>query len=104
VWNPIPAGADHPVKHLASRYQADAALGCNDPVDERVNDRIGNASQVLRTSHGSRLRGEVAPQRVAGRAGKTESLNCKIEFEIVDALAILHGVDDTQVRLDAQCP
>src|SRR6266508_3151878 len=51
-----------------------------------------------------RLLASQVPQRVAGRARKTEPLNREVEIEVVDALAILHGVDDAQVCLDAQRP
>ena len=100
--NPIAAAADHPVERLAGRYQAVAAVGCDGHVDERIDDWIGNAGEILRAPHSGGRRGKITPQRVAGRARKTEPLNREVKIEIVDALAILHGVDDTQVRLDAQ--
>src|SRR4029450_102408 len=59
---------------------------------------------ILRAPHRGRLRGKIVPQRVARRARKTEPLNREIEVEIIYPLAVLDGVDDAQVRLDAQRP
>src|SRR6266542_1444791 len=104
VRNPIAAGADHPVEYPAGRRQARAAIGCDDLVDERIDDRIGNAGEILRALHRGGLRGKITPQRVAGRARKGEPLNREVEVEIIDAFAILYRVDDAQARLDAQRP
>src|SRR5262249_11737920 len=102
VRNPIAAGADHPVEHPARRRQARAVVCGNDLIDERIDDWIGNAGEILRALHRGGLRRKITPQRVAGRARKTEPLNRQVKVEVVHALAILHGVDDAQVRLDAK--
>src|SRR5262249_13315629 len=73
-------------------------------VDERIDDRIGNAGEILRALHRSGLRRKITPQRVAGRARKTEPLNREVEVEIIDPFAILYRVNDAQSRLDAQHP
>src|SRR6516164_5724105 len=104
VRNPIAAGTDHPVEHPAGRRQARAAIGCDDLVDERIDDWIGNAGKILRALHRGGLRGKITPQRVAGRARKGEPLNREVEVEIIDPFAILYRVNDTQSRLDAQRP
>src|SRR5262245_5232107 len=62
VRNPIAAAADHPVEYPAGRRQARAAIGCNDRVDERIDDRIGNAGEILRALHRGSLRGKITPQ------------------------------------------
>src|SRR5215813_8127144 len=46
--DPITAGANYPVEHPAGRCHARAAIGCDDLVDERIDDRIGNAGEILR--------------------------------------------------------
>ena len=55
VRNPIAAGADHPVEHLAGRRQACAAIGCDDLVDELIDNRIGNAGEILRAPQSGSL-------------------------------------------------
>src|SRR5262249_40478489 len=102
--NPIAAGAEHPVEYPAGHRQARAAIGCDDLIDERIDDRIGNAGQILRALHRGGLRGKIAPQRVAGRARKGKSLNREVEVEIINPFAILYRVNDAQSRLDAQRP
>src|SRR5262245_1529464 len=104
VWDPIAAGADHPVEYPAGRRQARAAIGCDDLVDERIDDRIGNAGELLRALHRGGLRGKITPQRVAGRARKGKPLNREVKVEIIDPFAILYRVNDAQSRLDAQRP
>src|SRR5262249_43139011 len=84
------------------RREVRAVVGGDDFVDERIDDRIGYAGEVLRAAHRGGLRGKEAAQRVAGCARETEPLHRQVEVEIVDALAVLHGVDDSQVRLDTQ--
>src|SRR5262249_28783901 len=74
VRDPIAAGADHPVEYPAGRRQARAAIGCDDLVDERIDDRIGNAGEILRALYRGRLRGKITPQRVARRARKGKPL------------------------------
>src|SRR5262249_60014666 len=56
VRNPIAAGADHPVEYPAGRRQACAAIGCDDRVDERIYDWIGNAGEILPALHRGGLR------------------------------------------------
>src|SRR5262249_22946739 len=68
VRNPIAASTDHSVEYPAGHRQARAAIGGDDLVDERIDDRIGNAGKILRAPHRGRLRGKITPQRVAGRA------------------------------------
>jgi hypothetical protein len=45
VRNPIAARADHSVEYPAGHRQARAAIGCDDLVDERIDDWIGNADE-----------------------------------------------------------
>src|SRR5262249_55308654 len=104
VRNPIAARADHSVEYPAGHRQARAAIGCDDLVDERIDDRIGNADKILRAPHRGGLRGKITPQRVAGRARKGEPLNREVEVEIIDPFAILYRVNNAQSRLDAQRP
>src|SRR5262245_55200749 len=104
VRNPIAASAYHSVEYPAGHGQARAAMGCDDLVNERIDDRIGNAGEILRALHRGRLRGKITPQRVAGRARKGEPLNREVEVEIIDPFAILYRVNDAQSRLDAQRP
>src|SRR5262249_34118419 len=66
--------------------------------------RIGNAGEVLRASHRRRLRGKEGSQRIAGRGRESEPLHRQVEIEIVDPLAILHGIDNAHGRVDAQRP
>src|SRR5262249_57039466 len=54
--------------------------------------------------HRGGLGRKIAPQRVAGRGRKGKPLNREVEVEIIDAVAVLHGVDDAEIRLDAQRP
>jgi hypothetical protein len=104
VRNPIAARADHSVEYPAGHRQARAAIGCDDLVDERIYDWIGNAGEILRALHCGGLRGKITTQRVAGRARKGESLNREVEVEIIDPFAILYRVNNAQSRLDAQRP
>src|SRR5262249_16339989 len=90
--------------HPAGRRQARAAIGCDDLVDERIDDRIGYAGEILRALHCGGLRGKITPQRVAGRARKSEPLNRDAEVKILGPFAIVYRVDDAQSRLDAQRP
>src|SRR5262249_34098329 len=46
VRNPIAAAADHPVERPAGHRQALTAIGGDDLVDERIDDRIGNAGEI----------------------------------------------------------
>src|SRR5215472_15298921 len=104
VRNPIAASAYHSVEYPAGHGQARAAIGCDDLVNERIDDRIGNAGEILRALHRSGVRGKITPQRVARRARKGEPLNREVEVEIIDPFAILYRVNDAQSRLDAQRP
>src|SRR5215475_6693064 len=104
VRNPIAARADHSVEYPAGHRQARAAIGCDDLIDERIDDWIGNAGEILRALHCGGLRGKITPQRVAGRARKGEPLNREVEVEIIDPFAILYRVNNAQSRLDAQRP
>src|SRR5262249_15900232 len=104
VRNPIAAGADHSVKYSAGHRQARAAIGCDDLVDERIDDWIGNAGEILRALHRGGLRGKITPQRVARRAPQAEQVNREVEVEIIDPFAILYRVNNAQSRLDAQRP
>src|SRR5262249_52765095 len=79
VRNPIAARADHPVEYPAGRRQARAAIGFDDLINERIDDWIGNAGEILRALHCGGLRGKITPQRVAGRARKGEPLNREVE-------------------------
>src|SRR5262249_23873001 len=71
-------------------------------VCQRIDHCSVNTWKITQPVHRGGLRGKLTPQRVAGRARKTEPLNRQIEVEVVHALAILHGVDDAQVCLDAE--
>src|SRR5262245_63767458 len=104
VRNPIAAGANHSVEYPAGRRQARAAIGCDDLIDERIDDWIRNAGEILRALHRGGLRRKITPQRVAGRARKGESLNRVVEIKIIDPFAILYRVNNAQGRLDAQRP
>src|SRR5262249_6349474 len=104
VRNPIAASADHSIEYPAGHRQARAAIGCDDLVDKRIDDWIGNAGEILRALHCGGLRGKITPQRVAGRARKGEPLNREVEVEIIDPFAILYRVNNAQSRLDAQRP
>src|SRR5262249_2511416 len=104
VRNPIAARADHPVEYPAGRRQARAAIGFDDLINERIDDWIGNAGEILRALHCGGLRGKITPQRVAGRARKGEPLNREVEVEIIDPFAILYRVNNAEVSLDAQRP
>src|SRR5262249_60601934 len=71
-------------------------------VCQRIDHCSVNTWKITQPVHRGGLRGKITPHRVAGRARKTEPLNRQIEVEVVHALAILHGVDDAQVCLDAE--
>ena len=77
VRNPIAAGADHAVERSTSCRQDSAVTGRDDFVDERVDDRIGYAGEILRAPLRGGLRGKKAPQRIAGRARKAEPLHVR---------------------------
>src|SRR5215472_11103449 len=62
VRNPVAAGAEHSVEYPAGRRQARAAIGCDDLIDERIDDWIGNAGEILRALHRGGLRGKITPQ------------------------------------------
>src|SRR5262249_51756014 len=96
--------ADHPVEYPAGHRQARAAIGCDDLVDERIYDWIGNAGEVLRAVHCGGLRGKITPQRDPGRARQVEAPNHKVEVDIIDSFAIVYRVKYGQSRLDAQLP
>jgi hypothetical protein len=96
VRNPIAAGADHSVEYPAGRRQARTAIGFDDLIDERIDDWIGNAGEILRALHRGGLRGKIAPQRVARRGRKGEPLNREVEVEIIDPFAILYRVNNAQ--------
>src|SRR5262249_56172575 len=68
VRNPIAARADHSVEYPAGHRQARAAIGCDDLVDERIYDWIGNAGEIIRAVPFGGLRGKRNPQRAPGRA------------------------------------
>src|SRR5262245_15340688 len=104
VRDPIAAAADHSVEHPAGRRQAHAAIGCDDLLDERIDDRIGDAGDILRALHRGGLRGKITPQRVARRARKAEPLNRNVEVEIIDPFAVLYRVNNPQSPFDPQRP
>src|SRR4030081_662919 len=91
--NPVAAAADDAVERLACGYQIRAIVGRDDPLDQRVDDGIRNAGEVLRALQVGGLRGEIAAQRIAGRARKGGALHHEIEIEIVFALLELYGID-----------
>ena len=45
---------------------------------------------------------KIASQRIAGSARETEALYRQVKIEIVDPLAVLHGIDNAQSRLNPQ--
>ncbi len=101
--NPVAAGAEHPVERLAGGHQLRPRFSAAMILSTSASiDRIGDAGEILRALDGGGLRGEIVAQRIAGRAGETEALHHEIEVEIIDALAILHGIDDAQGRVDAE--
>src|SRR5262249_49878637 len=60
------------------------------------------AGEILRALQLRGLGGKIAPQRIAGGAGEAEPLDDEVEVEIVDALAVLYGVDQAESGVDAE--
>ena len=58
VRNPIAAGADHAVERSTSCRQGSAVISRDDFVDERIDDRIGYAGEILRAPLRGGLRGK----------------------------------------------
>src|SRR5262249_15948214 len=99
---PVAAGAEHAVERLAGGNQARPRFRGDDLVDQRVDDRIGDAGEVVGTRGRGRLRGEIGAQRVAGRAEEAVPLDAEVEVEGVDPQLVLDRVDDTDGRIDAE--
>ena len=102
--HPISPAADDAVESSARRHQRGPAVGRDHTLDQRINDRIGDATDVLRPPHGGGARSKKGPQRIARRVREPEPLHHDIEIEIVHAFAILHGVDNSQIGIDSQYP
>jgi hypothetical protein len=102
VRNPIAAGADHSVEYPAGRRQARAAIGCDDLVDERIDDWIRNAGDDSASPSSRRPARKNNSATSRRRARKGEPLNREVEVEIIDPFAILYRVNNAQSRLDAQ--
>ena len=100
--HPVAAGAEHPVESAAGYRQIGAVVGADDLVDQRVDRRAGDAGKIVRSLGCGRLRGEERPQAIARRGRHAEPLHGHVEIEILDPGAVLHGVDNTQGRLDAE--
>src|SRR3974390_2277977 len=102
VRNPIAPAPDDPVERPAGGDQTRTSIGCDDPLDKGVDNGGSDTSQILRSLQFGGLRGKIAPQRIARRAGKSEPLDDEIEVEIILPLAILHRIDNAQARLNAE--
>ena len=100
--HPIAAGAEHAVEGVAGDGQLFARVGGNDLLDQRVHDRILDAGQIVRALGVGSLRREERPHAVARRRRQRETLHGHVEIEILQPGAILHGIDQTERRLDAE--
>src|SRR5262249_41592843 len=102
VRNPVSPGTDDAVERPAGAHHRGPRLGRDDPVDQSVDHRIGDAGQILRALDRRRRGGEIRAQRIAGRGREAEPSDRDVEIELVDAGAILHRVDQPQRGLDAE--
>src|ERR1041385_6655834 len=84
VRHPVTPGPQDAVECTARDGQFAACLGLKDLLDQRVDYRIGNSSQIERAIHLRRLGGEIRAERVAGRRREVETLNGDVEIEFVD--------------------
>ncbi len=100
--DPVPAGAEDAIKGAASDAQIIPVVRSNDPLNQRIKRRIGDAGQVLRTFDVGGLRGEKRTERVPRRRRHAEPLDSNIEIEIIDASPELYRIDKPHIGINAK--
>ncbi len=73
-----------------------------DPLDQRIDGRIGDAGDVARPGRLGGLRAVDDAQAVARRRRAGERAARHVEVELVHAALILRRVDDARARVDAE--
>src|ERR1700704_1084652 len=100
--NPIAAVADNAIEHLAGGHQRGTTIGSDDLLNQQINERVGDTSEILRSFRSGGSRRKIGPQQGTRKSREAEPLHGDIEVEIIQASAKLNGIDDTQRRLDAE--
>ena len=100
--HPIAPGTKHPIEGPARGREIGAIVGADDLLDQRIQNRAGNAGEIVRSLGGGRLRREERAHRIARRCRHGKAFHGHVEIEIFHPGTVLHGVDDPQGRLDSE--